>query len=145
MEYERSQYITFLQKGGFLAVSKINFEKLQNFQGLATSLCKNGHQNKCLSLDIDSWSECKLSHSVMSDFLLLFARHICPRNFSGRNTGMGCQFLLQVIFPAQESNSHLQRFLHWCAYSLRLHHLRSTYSQSSSFLKLTFLGTEELL
>ena len=28
-------------------------------------------------------------------------------NFSGKNTGVGCHFLLQGIFPTQGSNSHL--------------------------------------
>jgi len=41
------------------------------------------------------------SGSVMSDSLLLFgmspARIICPRYFSGKNSGMGCHFLLQGI------------------------------------------------
>ena len=29
-------------------------------------------------------------------------------NFPGKNTGMGCHFLLQGIFPTQRSNPHLQ-------------------------------------
>ena len=33
-------------------------------------------------------------------------------DFSGKNTGVGCHFLLQGIFPTQESNPHL---LHWQA------------------------------
>ena len=36
--------------------------------------------------------------------------------------GMGCHFLLQVIFPTQESNPHP---LHWQADSLPLTHQRS--------------------
>ena len=31
------------------------------------------------------------------------ARLLCPRNSPGKNTGMGCHFLLQGIFPAQGS------------------------------------------
>ena len=38
----------------------------------------------------------------------------------GKNTGMGCHFLLQGIFLIQESNPHL---LHWQADSLPLSHL----------------------
>ena len=30
--------------------------------------------------------------------------NFCPWNSSGKNTGMGCHFLLQWIFPTQESN-----------------------------------------
>ena len=46
---------------------------------------------------------------------LLFAtlqpsRLLCPWNFSGKNTGAGCHFLLQGIFLIQGSNP---RLLHW--------------------------------
>ena len=37
----------------------------------------------------------------------------------GKNTGVGCHFLLQGIFPPQGSNSHL---LHWQEHSLLLSH-----------------------
>ena len=47
---------------------------------------------------------------------------LCPWNFPGKNTGVDCHFLLQVIFPTQQSNPCL---LHWQADSLPLHHLRS--------------------
>ena len=30
----------------------------------------------------------------------------CPWDFPGKNTGVGCLFLLQGIFPTQESNPH---------------------------------------
>ena len=42
--------------------------------------------------------------------------------FSGKNTGMACHFLLQAIFPIQGLNPHL---LHWQANSLPLSHLGS--------------------
>ena len=42
--------------------------------------------------------------------------------FSGKNTGMGCHFLLQRIFLTQGSNLHL---LCWQVDSLPLSHLRS--------------------
>ena len=35
----------------------------------------------------------------------LMARLLCPCNFPTRNTGMGCHFLHQGIFPIQGSNS----------------------------------------
>ena len=41
---------------------------------------------------------------------LLVIRHLCPWSFPGKNTGVGCHFLLQGIFPTQVSNLHL---LHW--------------------------------
>ena len=44
----------------------------------------------------------------MSDPLQLYglcpSRLLCPWDFSGKNTGMGCYFLLQRIFPTQGSN-----------------------------------------
>ena len=50
---------------------------------------------------------------------------LCPWNFPGKITGMGCHFLLQGIFPTQGSNLHLLCLLHWQADSLPLHHLGS--------------------
>ena len=47
-------------------------------------------------------------------------RLLCPWNFPGKNTGVGCHALLQGIFPTQGSNPHLFRRLHWQACSLPL-------------------------
>ena len=51
--------------------------------------------------------------SVVSDSLqpygLQSARLFCPWNFPGKNTRMGCHFLLQRIFPAQGSNPGLPK------------------------------------
>ena len=53
----------------------------------------------------------KWSRSVMSDSLqphgLQPARLLCPWDFPGNNTGVGCHFLLQGIFPTQGSNPGL--------------------------------------
>ena len=43
------------------------------------------------------------------------ARFFCPQDFPDKNTGVGCHFLLQEIFP-----SSLLRLLHWQAGSLPL-------------------------
>ena len=48
---------------------------------------------------------------------------LCPRNFSGKNTGVGCHFLLQGIFPAQESNPCLLYLLHCRRILYLLRHL----------------------
>ena len=45
-------------------------------------------------------------------------RLLCPWNFPGKNTGMGCQLLLQGIFPTQGLKQHLLHLLHWQADSL---------------------------
>ena len=44
----------------------------------------------------------------------------CPWNFPGKNTGVGCHFLLQGIFLTQGSNPHLLCLLHWRVDSLLL-------------------------
>ena len=55
--------------------------------------------------------------SDLSDYLqphgLWPARLLCPLTSSGKNTGVGCRFLLQGIFPTQGSNSCLLCLLHW--------------------------------
>ena len=51
---------------------------------------------------------CVLSGSVMSSSLWLYelkpSRFLCPWNFPDKNTGAGCHFLLQGIFPTLGSN-----------------------------------------
>ena len=42
--------------------------------------------------------------------------------FPGKNTGVGCHFLLQGIFPTQGSNLHLLCLLRWQVVSLPLSH-----------------------
>ena len=53
------------------------------------------------------------------------ARLLCPWDSPGGNTGVGCHFLLQGIFPTQGLNPHLLCLLHWQAGSLPLRHLGS--------------------
>ena len=54
--------------------------------------------------------------SVISDFLrpceVYPARLLCPWDFPGKNTGMGCHALLQGIFPTQGSNPCFLHVLH---------------------------------
>ena len=45
----------------------------------------------------------------------------CPWDFTGKNTGVSCDFLLQGTFPNHRSNWHL---LHWQLGSLPLNHQR---------------------
>ena len=44
----------------------------------------------------------------------------CTRDFSGKNTGVGCHFLLKRIFPTQGSNQHLSCLLNCQVGSLPL-------------------------
>ena len=62
-------------------------------------------------LQLSSWAEyvCECVCLVMSDSLqpheLQPTRLLCPLNFPGKNTGLGCHFLWQGIFLTQGSNS----------------------------------------
>ena len=111
---------------------------------IAHKKCHDIHQTRENTLcyrdpRVDSSCTCMLSRSVMSDSLRLHglqpARHLCPRNFPGKNTGVGCYFLLQGIFLTQGSNTHLLCLLHWQVNSLPLLHLGSP--DSSYTLKIT--------
>ena len=67
-----------------------------------------------------------LSYQVMSNS---FAT-LCPWDFPGKNTRVGCHFLLQGIFPIQGLNLCL---LYWQMDSLSLNHQESTvYSMLSA-------------
>ena len=48
---------------------------------------------------------------------------LCPWDFPGRKTGVGCHFLLQGIFPTQGSNPSLLCLLPWQVASLPLSYL----------------------
>ena len=52
--------------------------------------------------------------------------------FSRQDTGVGCHFLLQRIFPSQGSKPCLLRLLHWQADSLLLWHLGSPMKEWSN-------------
>ena len=59
------------------------------------------------------------SRSVMSDSLQLHELY-SPWTSPSQNTGVGCHFLLQGIFPTQGSNPCLLCLLHWQVGSLPL-------------------------
>ena len=61
-----------------------------------------------------------VSHSFVNFFQLQPSRLLCPWDSPGKNTEVGCHFLLQGIFPTQGSN---QCLLHWQVDSLLLSHL----------------------
>ena len=82
------------------------------------------HMGKKYPLTV--WSTLLSFYSVLSCFQLFATPWIrpisllCPWDFSGQNTGVGCHFLFQGIFPAQGSNPHLLRLLHLQVDSLPL-------------------------
>ena len=68
---------------------------------------------------------CVLSHfSHVQPFAIPWIagspRLLCPWNFRGKNTGVGCHALLQRIFLTQGSDPCLLCFLHWQVASLPL-------------------------
>ena len=84
---------------------------------------------------LDSTSQSHMC-SVMSDSLKLHglqpARFLCLQDFSGKNTGVGCHFLLQGIFLTQRSNPHFLHLLKGKVDSLPLSHLGSPELQLSN-------------
>ena len=69
------------------------------------------------------------TRSVVSDSLWPLgsqpASLLCPWDYRGKNTGVGCHFLFQGIFPTQGSKQHLLHLLHSQPASLPLSHLGS--------------------
>ena len=66
---------------------------------------------------------CSVAPNSPQRYGLQPSRLFCPRNFPGKNTGVGCHFLLQKIFPTQGSKLHLLHLLHWQVDSLPPYHL----------------------
>ena len=79
--------------------------KVVSGSGLVTSI-QFSHLKNGINILI-----CHAQSSVMSDSLrphgLQLTGLLCPWDFPGKNTGVGCPFLLQGVFPAQGLN--LQR------------------------------------
>ena len=69
---------------------------------------------------------CVRACSAVSDSVrphgLQSTRFLCPWDFPGKNSGAGCHFLLQGIFPIQWSNLCLSHLLHWQEDSLPRRH-----------------------
>ena len=86
-----------------------------------------------------------LSRSVMSNSLwsrgLEPTRFLCPWDFPGKNTRVGCHFLLQGLFPIQGLVPHLLYILHWQADSLLLCHLRSPFLDNQKYLVVKSKGS----
>ena len=67
---------------------------------------------------------------------------LCPWNSPDKNTGVGCQFLLQAIFPIQGLNLPLLCLLHWKMDSLTLSHLGSPFLSWTASYNHTVFCTE---
>ena len=76
---------------------------------------------------------------------LWLARLLCPWDFPGKNTGVGCHALLQRIFPTEGSNMHVLSFLHcrrilyplshWGSPKLLLTCVQTTFPNESTHLQ----------
>ena len=69
----------------------------------------------CAPIQLERWCVCVCVYSVVSDSLGPYGLRPPPGNSPGKNTGVGCHFLLQGIFPTQGSNPGLLHLLHWQA------------------------------
>ena len=58
------------------------------------------------TVHLSEWSRSVVSHSLRPHGLQP-TRLLCPWDFPGKSTGVGCHFLLQGIFPTQELNPGL--------------------------------------
>ena len=65
-------------------------------------------------------SVCLVESNSLQPHGLWPTRHLCPWDFPGENTGVGCRFLLQWILLTQGSNLHPLHLLHWQVDSLPL-------------------------
>ena len=115
-----------------LVISKFGtFSTISLFiiQGGWTSLLRSS-PSLIHSLNLVSCSLCACVHacSVVSNSFrphgLWPTRLLCPWNFLGKNTGMGCHFLFRGSFRPRD-RTHVSCVLLWPAESLTLHHLGS--------------------
>ena len=86
----------------------------------------------------------KLCLTFLRPYGLYLTRLLCP-DFPGKNTGMGCHFLLQDIFLTQRSNLSLlhcrQSLYHWAAWEAHDQYLKV---KVKSFSRIPSLQLHEL-
>ena len=86
---------------------------------LPTSLSQRCQEKESGLVGMESMCVCVLSHVQLCDSGLWPARLLCRWDSLGKNTGVGCHFLLPEVFPAQVLNEHLPCLLH-CKWILHL-------------------------
>ena len=98
----------------------------------------------CSKILLPSFCVCVCVCSVMSNSLLTcglwLTRICCPWDFPGKNTEVGCHFLLHGIFLTQESNPYLFHLLHWQVGSLPLVLLLPTLASQKYNSLLPYIG-----
>ena len=73
------------------------------------------HGKHCLKILIENLSASYSSHlCIIASIYVLCLTLLTPWDFPGKNTVVGCHFLLPGIFPTQESNPRLLLHLQYC-------------------------------
>ena len=95
-----------------------------------TDTCQWITESLCCASEALTTLFTKYHHAYVLSHVQLFVTKDCNPSsssvrgiFQAKNTGVGCRFLLQGIFPTQGSNLSLLCLLHWQADSLWLQHL----------------------
>ena len=117
----------YLNSTGYRGLSLPNFLKISIFpyQMTIDHFCRGilksyKRKHKCRGIKKNSKGETRqhghvLGRSVVSDSWqphgLQPTRLLCPRDFPGRNTGVGCHFLLQGIVSTQETRQKVMQNL----------------------------------
>ena len=92
------------------------------------------------SLNIVALCVCPVMSNSLQPLGLQPTRLLCLSNFPGKDTGVGCHFLLQRIFPTLGLNLHLLSLLHQQVNSLPLSYLGTpSFVDSINYFSYRFL------
>ena len=131
---------SYLSKGASFTLIKSQRSRTQGQRSVMsqTIFALNRQMCNCPPcLKLKKLCVCVLIHSVVSNSLRPFGlqptRLLLPWDFPGKNTGVGCHFFLQGIFPTQGSNQCLLCFLH-CRQILHLLSHQGSHALSQDFI-----------
>ena len=96
---------------------------------------------KLVAADIPIQISCPIMKANRKGYDKVLEYVLYSWNFPGKNTRVGCHFLLQGIFPTQGSNLCLLCVLRYQVDSLTLCHLGSLYSHKELLILVHFLKT----
>ena len=85
------------------------------------------------------------SHLTLKSHRLQPTSLLCSWNFPGKNTGVGCHFLLQGIFPTQGSKPCLSCIGKWILYHCATVNLLSVIEVKREERKITKLNSAQIL